>query len=114
MSHVPIFDSNAIGNEREKRKVVYDGLYTEVHQDSLVPGEDIPYEIHRTQTQTIFVLLGTLQLFYKYGDKEIDRYIEKDGYFVIPNNTYHRLVNPTDTLTQFLNVYSGPKNGFIF
>lgn len=88
------------------RKVIYTTPQMQLVLMSLIPGEDIPWEIHEHTTQFIRVESGRAVI--KIEDS---KYLLKDGdAVVIPNGTRHYVKNTGDVELKLYTLYSPPEH----
>lgn len=90
------------------RKVIYTDEYQQIVLMSLLPGEDIPIEIHDHVSQFIRIEKGNGII--KLGKDESETLNVSDGSaIVIPKNTYHHVINVGLEPLKLYTIYSPPK-----
>ena len=72
----------------------------------LLPGEDIPEEVHRSTSQFFRIEQGTAKIRAGGGDHKL-----KDGdVFIVPPNTKHRVQNIGKDPLKFYTIYAPPEH----
>ena len=94
------------------RKVLITAKHLQLVVMSLKPKVEIGLEIHKTLDQFIRVESGTGKAIITNKNKEIEQTIKlKDGMSVIiPQNTYHNIINTGKTELKLYNLYSRPNH----
>lgn len=89
-------------------------LYTAEHQQlvamSILPNDDIPFEIHPTHDQFVRIERGEGRLL--IGPRQNETYRLTDGIvFIIPAGTYHRIFNTSSVHPlKLYTLYSPPQH----
>jgi len=93
-------------NNEDYRRV----LYTDPERKqqlvamSLLPGEDIPREIHHDTTQFLFVIDGEMIAELERPDLRT-RYLPQTS-LIVPPNTYHHIINDGPRTLKLFTIYS--------
>lgn len=88
------------------RKVIQTTKTLQLVLMTLLPGEDIPKEIHKDKTQFIRVEKG--KAFVKIGSQEY--HLKDDDFIIIPPGKKHYVSNEGSTNLSLYSIYSPPEH----
>lgn len=75
----------------------------------LVPGEEIPEEIHGRSSQFFYLMEGVCQIDIINSDDDRESYMLKPGQsIIVPAGVRHRVINVSTVETRFFTIYSPP------
>ena len=94
------------------RKVLYSRDDVQLTLQTLLPGEDIPFEVHKDAKQSFKFVEGEGEVIIMNGMKDHGRRVYKvrqESYVIVPKNTLHYVRNTSSTKPLKLYAdYSGP------
>jgi mannose-6-phosphate isomerase-like protein (cupin superfamily) len=94
-------------NNKDYRRVLYTGRYSQLVVMSLEPGEEIGNEIHGLD-QFIRIEEGRARVVLNNG--EVEKEVEDDWAIVIPAGTWHNVVNTGNEVLKLYTIYSPPEH----
>ena len=94
-------------NNKDYRRVLYTGRYSQLVVMSLEPGEEIGNEVHDLD-QFIRIEEGKARVSLNNG--EIEQEVEDDWAVVVPAGVWHNLINIGDERLKLYTVYSPPEH----
>lgn len=94
------------------RRVLYSRDDVQLTLQTLLPGEDIPFEVHKDAKQSFKFVEGEGEVIIMNGVKDHGRRVYKvkeESYVIVPKNTLHYVRNTSSTRPLKLYAdYSGP------
>ena len=70
----------------------------------LLPGEDIPTEVHTGTTQFFYVISGKMTAEVNHSSTHVN-YLPQSS-LIVPPNTYHHIINAGDGKLKLFTIYS--------
>jgi len=92
------------------RKVIFTTETQQLVLMSIVPNEDIGKEIHSSTTQFIRLEEGEAIVTLGLDDYTLNLSAGKNDTVIIPPNTYHNVINKSDTKLKLYTIYSPPEH----
>jgi mannose-6-phosphate isomerase-like protein (cupin superfamily) len=89
------------------RKVIFTTKNMQLVVMSLLPGENIPLEIHKDHDQFIKIEKGKGEAIISNKKRII---LEKGDCIIIPNNTYHEIKNIGNIKLKLYTIYTPPEH----
>ena len=97
-------------NNKNFRKVVHTGKFSQLVLMSLKPKEDINLEIHKNHDQYLRIEKGKGKLFLGKKTKKIISFKNGDM-LIVPANTWHRVKNTSkNSSLKLYTIYSPPEH----
>lgn len=96
---------NEARDNTDYRKVFHTGKHVQFVLYSLKPGEDIPREVHESETQVIHVVTGTLRA--TIGDK-VDEAAAPSTLLIEPGTPHVVANGSSDAMLKFWSMYTPP------
>ncbi|HVZ58585.1 MAG TPA: cupin domain-containing protein, partial [Patescibacteria group bacterium] len=95
------------------RKVIYTGPHAQLVLMSLLPGEEIGEEVHKTTDQVLFFVAGDEEVEAVINDKPF--WVEEHGVVFVPAGTKHNFINKGSEDLKLYTLYAPPahKDGTI-
>lgn len=90
---------------RDYRRVIYTGHYTQLVLMNLEPGVEIGNEIHGLD-QFIRIESGSVRAILNNGESERD--LDEGWAIIVPAGTYHNIINTGDVAAKLYTLYSPP------
>ena len=96
---------NLASENKNFRKVVSTGKYSQLVVMSIPPGEDIGNEVHETIDQILFIVAGVGKSIINNSEEQE---VGTDFAFFVPAGTWHNFINTGSTDLKLFTIYSPP------